>query len=225
MRLLLVEDDVMIGEGVRQGLREDGFTLDWVREGNAAERALRNNVYDGVLLDLGLPKKDGLEVLRSLRRRGERIPVLVITARDSVSNRIEGLDTGADDYITKPFDLDELAARVRAVLRRHSGHAESVIQIGPLTLNAATHEALLDGRALSLSPNEFALLEVFTTRPGIVFSRAQLEEKLYGWGQEVESNTVEVYIHNLRKKLGQGFIRNIRGVGYTIPKDVGPREV
>ncbi len=222
MRLLLIEDDVMIGEGVRQGLREEGFTLDWVREGNAAERALRNNVYDGVLLDLGLPKKDGLEVLRSLRRRGERIPVLVITARDSVSSRIEGLDSGADDYITKPFDLDELAARVRAVLRRHSGHAESIIQIGPLTLNAATHEALLEGRALSLSPNEFALLEVFTTRPGIVFSRAQLEEKLYGWGQEVESNTVEVYIHNLRKKLGQGFIKNIRGVGYTIPRDPGP---
>jgi two-component system response regulator QseB len=226
MRLLLVEDDVMIGEGVRQGLREEGFALDWVREGNAAERALRNNVYDGVLLDLGLPKKDGLEVLRSLRRRGERIPVLVITARDSVSNRVEGLDSGADDYITKPFDLDELAARVRAVLRRHSGHAESVIQVGQLTLNAATHEAMLDGQALALSPNEFALLEVFATRPGIVFSRAQLEEKLYGWGQEVESNTVEVYIHNLRKKLGQGFIRNIRGVGYTIPKDPGaPREL
>jgi two-component system response regulator QseB len=220
MRLLLVEDDVMIGEGVRQGLREDGFTLDWVREGNAAERALRTNVYDGVLLDLGLPKKDGLEVLRSLRRRGERIPVLVITARDSVSNRIEGLDTGADDYITKPFDLDELAARVRAVLRRHSGRAESLIQVGALALNAATHEATFEGRVLPLSPNEFALLEVFAGRPGIVFSRAQLEEKLYGWGQEVESNTVEVYIHNLRKKLGQGFIKNIRGVGYTIPKDL-----
>ena len=219
MRLLLVEDDVMIGEGVRQGLRLDGFALDWVREGEAAERALRNNVYDGVLLDLGLPKKDGLDVLKGLRRRGERIPVLVITARDSVSNRIEGLDLGADDYITKPFDLDELAARVRAVLRRHAGHAESVIQVGLLTLNLSTHEASLDGNPLSLSPNEFALLEVFASRPGIVFSRAQLEEKLYGWGQEVESNTVEVYIHNLRKKLGQHFIKNIRGVGYTTPRD------
>lgn len=219
MRLLLVEDDVMIGESVRQGLRQDGFALDWVREGDAAESALRNNVYDGVLLDLGLPKKDGLDVLKGLRRRGERIPVLVITARDSVSNRIEGLNQGADDYITKPFDLDELAARVRAVLRRHSGHAESVIQVGALTLNAATHEAMLDGRPLSLSPNEFALLEVFASRPGIVFSRAQLEEKLYGWGQEVESNTVEVYIHNLRKKLGQQFIKNIRGVGYTLPRE------
>jgi len=219
MRLLLVEDDVMIGEGVRQGLRQDGFALDWVREGEAAERALRNNVYDGVLLDLGLPKKDGLDVLKGLRRRGERIPVLVITARDSVSNRIEGLDQGADDYITKPFDLDELAARVRAVLRRHSGHAESVIQVGPLMLNSSTHEASLDGNPLSLSPNEFALLEVFASRPGIVFSRTQLEEKLYGWGQEVESNTVEVYIHNLRKKLGQHFIKNIRGVGYTIPRE------
>lgn len=219
MRLLLVEDDVMIGEGVRQGLRQDGFVLDWVREGDAAERALQSNVYDGVLLDLGLPKKDGLDVLKSLRRRGERTPVLVITARDSVSNRIEGLDQGADDYITKPFDLDELAARVRAVLRRHSGHAESVIQVGALVLNASTHEATLEGNALSLSPNEFALLEVFASRPGIVFSRAQLEEKLYGWGQEVESNTVEVYIHNLRKKLGQHFIKNIRGVGYTIPRE------
>lgn len=219
MRLLLVEDDVMIGEGVRQGLRQDGFALDWVREGEAAESALRNNVYDGVLLDLGLPRKDGLDVLKGLRRRGERIPVLVITARDSVSNRIEGLDQGADDYITKPFDLDELAARVRAVLRRHSGHAESVIQVGSLMLNSSTHEASLDGNPLSLSPNEFALLEVFASRPGIVFSRAQLEEKLYGWGQEVESNTVEVYIHNLRKKLGQHFIKNIRGVGYTIPRE------
>jgi two-component system response regulator QseB len=219
MRLLLVEDDMMIGEGVRQGLRQEGFALDWVREGEAAERALRNNVYDGVLLDLGLPKKDGLDVLKGLRRRGERIPVLVITARDSVSNRIEGLDQGADDYITKPFDLDELAARVRAVLRRHAGHAESVIQVGLLTLNSSTHEASLDGNPLSLSPNEFALLEVFAGRPGIVFSRAQLEEKLYGWGQEVESNTVEVYIHNLRKKLGQHFIKNIRGVGYTIPRE------
>jgi len=219
MRLLLVEDDMMIGEGVRQGLRQEGFALDWVREGEAAEHALRNNVYDGVLLDLGLPKKDGLDVLKGLRRRGERIPVLVITARDSVSNRIEGLDQGADDYITKPFDLDELAARVRAVLRRHAVHAESVIQVGLLTLNLSTHEASLDGNPLSLSPNEFALLEVFASRPGIVFSRAQLEEKLYGWGQEVESNTVEVYIHNLRKKLGQHFIKNIRGVGYTIPRD------
>ncbi len=219
MRLLLVEDDVMIGEGVRQGLRLDGFALDWVREGEAAERALRNNVYDGVLLDLGLPKKDGLDVLKGLRRRGQRIPVLVITARDSVSNRIEGLDQGADDYITKPFDLDELAARVRAVLRRHAGHAESVVQVGSLMLNSSTHEASLDGNPLSLSPNEFALLEVFASRPGIVFSRIQLEEKLYGWGQEVESNTVEVYIHNLRKKLGQHFIKNIRGVGYTIPRE------
>jgi two-component system response regulator QseB len=220
MRLLLVEDDVMIGEGVRQGLRQDGFAVDWVREGVSAERALGNKVYDGVLLDLGLPRKDGLEVLKSLRRGGDNIPVLVITARDSVSNRVEGLNVGADDYITKPFDLDELAARVRAVLRRQAGRAESVVQVGGLTLNAAAHEASLDGKPLSLSPNEFALLEVFASRPGIVFSRDQLEEKLYGWGQEVESNTVEVYIHNLRKKLGQGFIKNIRGVGYTIPKDV-----
>jgi len=220
MRLLLVEDDLMIGESVQQGLRQDGFAVDWVREGNAAEVALDGRIYDGVLLDLGLPRKGGLEVLKSLRSRGMKIPVLVVSARDSVGNRVEGLNLGADDYITKPFDLDELAARVRAVLRRHSGRAEGVLKVGPLMLDPSTHEAEIEGRKLVLSPNEFALLEVFMSRPDIVFSRGQLEQKLYGWGQEVESNTVEVFIHSLRKKIGSHFIRNIRGVGYTVPREL-----
>jgi len=220
MRLLLVEDDSMIGESVQQGLRQDGFAVDWVRDGSAAEVALDASVYDGVLLDLGLPRKGGLDVLKALRSRGKKIPVLVVSARDSVSNRVEGLNLGADDYIIKPFDLDELAARVRAVLRRHSGRAEGVIRVGPLIIDPATHVAELDGRKLSLSPNEFALLEVFMSRPDMVFSREQLEQKLYGWGQEAVSNTVEVFIHSLRKKIGSHFIRNIRGVGYTVPRDI-----
>lgn len=208
----------MIGESVRLGLRRDGFTLDWVRDGRAAELALGNAVYDLLLLDLGLPKKDGLEVLKTLRRNGNRMPVLVLTARDSVGDRIKGLDSGADDYLVKPFALDELSARIRALLRRQAGRAESVIQYGELTLNPATREVSYLGRALSLSARELALLEALLDRPGAVLSREQLEEKLYGWDEEVESNTVEVYIHSLRKKLGQDFIKNIRGVGYMVPK-------
>jgi two-component system, OmpR family, response regulator len=218
MRLLLVEDDSMIGESVRQGLRQDGFTVDWVRDGNGAELALHNEVYELLVLDLGLPKKDGLNVLKTLRHRGNRIPVLILTARDTVADRVKGLDAGADDYLVKPFDLDELAARIRALLRRQSGRAEPAIQFGDLYLNPATHEVKFQGNPLSLSAREFSLLEVFLDRPGVVFSREQLEEKLYGWGEEVESNTVEVYIHALRRKLGQEFIKNVRGVGYMVPK-------
>jgi len=218
MRLLLVEDDSMIGESVRQGLRQDGFTVDWVQDGRAAELALRNEVYDLLVLDLGLPKKDGLEVLKTLRLRGNRIPVLILTARDSVADRVKGLDSGADDYLVKPFDLDELAARIRALLRRQSGRADPAIQFGDLLLNPATHEVTFRGKPLTLSAREFSLLEVFLDRPGAVLSREQLEEKLYGWGEEVESNTVEVYIHALRRKLGQDFIKNVRGVGYMVPR-------
>jgi two-component system response regulator QseB len=218
MRLLLVEDDAMIGESVRLGLRRDGFTVDWVRDGRAAELALANDVYDLLLLDLGLPKKDGIEILTSLRRGGNRMPVLILTARDSVGDRIKGLDTGADDYMVKPFDLDELSARIRALLRRHAGRADTVIYCGELMLNPATREATLSGRALILSARELAVLEALLDRPGAVLSREQLEEKLYGWDEEVESNAVEVYIHGLRKKLGADFIKNIRGVGYMIPK-------
>ena len=216
MRLLLVEDDPMIGEGVRKGLRQDGFTIDWVRDGPAAELAAANDVYDLIVLDLGLPRKDGLDVLAALRRKGNSVPVLILTARDAVADRIKGLDAGADDYVLKPFDLDELAARIRALLRRRAGRADAVIEHGELTLNTSTREATLRGKEVALSAREFALLEALLERPGAILSRAQLEERLYGWGEEIESNTIEVYIHSLRRKLGPGFIRTVRGVGYGI---------
>lgn len=218
MRLLLVEDDSMIGESVRKGLRQDGFTVDWVQDGRSAESALECGTYDLLLLDLGLPRKSGLEVLKSLRQRRNPIPVLVLTARDAVTDRVTGLDAGADDYLVKPFDLEELAARIRALLRRQSGRTDSIIRHGELTLNPATHEVHLQGNPVMLSAREFSLLEAFLDRPGAVLSRVQLEEKLYGWDDEIESNTVEVYIHALRKKLGAGLIKNVRGVGYMIPK-------
>jgi len=218
MRVLLVEDDTMVGESVRKGLRQEGFAVDWVEDGRAAELALDTGVYDLMLLDLGLPKKSGMDVLTALRQKKSALPVILITARDAVADRVRGLDAGADDYLVKPFDLDELAARVRALARRRTGNAESVLRHGALSLNPATHEAAFDGRALTLSGREFALLQALTERPGAVLSRAQLEEKLYGWSEEVGSNTVEVYIHALRKKLGTDFIKTVRGVGYTVPK-------
>ncbi len=208
----------MIGESVRKGLQQDGFAVDWVQDGRAAELALETHPYDTLLLDLGLPRKDGLEVLASLRRRGNPIPILVLTARDAVADRVKGLDAGADDYLVKPFDLEELAARIRALHRRKSGRADPVIRVGKLILNPATHEVSLDGKSIPLSAREFGLLHALVERPGAVLSRAQLEEKLYGWDHEVESNTVEVYIHSLRRKLGAGFILNVRGVGYMVPK-------
>ncbi|MDB5727289.1 MAG: response regulator transcription factor [Noviherbaspirillum sp.] len=218
MRLLLVEDDAMIGESVCKGLRQDGFAVDWVRDGRAGESALDDHAHALLLLDLGLPKKEGLEVLKTLRQKGNAIPVLILTARDAVADRVAGLDAGADDYLVKPFDLEELGARIRALLRRRSGRAEAVIRYGGLTLNPATHEAAMDGQPLSLSAREFALLEALLDRPGAVLSVAQLQEKIYGWDDEIGSNTIEVYVHALRKKLGAGFIRNVRGVGYMIPK-------
>ncbi|AMO96724.1 response regulator [Collimonas fungivorans] len=218
MRLLLVEDDLMVGEAVRKGLRQDGFAVDWVQDGAAALSALAQEDYQLLLLDLGLPKKNGLEVLKSLRAGGNRIPVLILTARDSISDRVAGLDGGADDYLVKPFDLEELAARIRALLRRQSGRAEPLIELGQLTLNPATHEVLLEGRQVNLSAREFALLRAFLDRPGVVLSRAQLEEKMYGWDDSIESNAVEVYIHALRKKLGSNFIKNVRGIGYMVAK-------
>jgi two-component system response regulator QseB len=216
MRLLLVEDDTMIGEAVRMGLRKQGLAVDWVQDGVAARSALSTESFDLVLLDLGLPKMDGLQVLKWLRGTGSKVPVLILTARDSVQDRIRGLDAGADDYIVKPFDFDELAARVRAVLRRQSGRAENVVEHLGVTLDAASHAVTRDGEAVNLSHREFALLEALLERPGQVLSRAQLEERLYGWGEEVESNAVEVHIHNLRKKLGADYIQNVRGVGYRV---------
>ena len=216
MRLLLVEDDAMIGASVQKGLRQDGFSVDWVRDGGAAETALAANRYELLLLDLGLPRKSGDEVLRSLRRSGNDIPTLIITARDAVSDRIAGLDQGADDYIVKPFDLDELAARIRAVHRRHAGRADSVVRLGEVTLDTATHRVTLRGNEVQLSARELALLEALLDRPGAILSRAQLEERIYGWGEEIESNAVEVYVHSLRKKLGAEFIKTVRGVGYVL---------
>jgi len=217
MRVLLVEDDPMIGKSVQQGLRQDGHTVDWVRDARAAELALATTNYEMLLLDLGLPGKSGLELLAQIRRAAHRIPVLVITARDSVADRILGLDSGADDYLVKPFDLDELGARMRAVLRRHAGRADPVIALGDLRMNPATHEVTRNGQPIVLSAREFALLQALLEQPGVPLSRARLEERLYGWGEEVESNAVEVYIHSLRRKLGAECIRNIRGVGYLVP--------
>ncbi len=218
MRLLLVEDDNMIGEAVRAGLRQEGFTVDWVRDAEQGDVALRTEPYALLLLDLGLPRKNGLAWLRELRRRGEATPVLVITARDAVADRIAGLDGGADDYLVKPFDLDELAARVRAVLRRHGGRAAPLLQHGELTLDPATRQATWKGQPVALSAREYALLAALLERPGAILSRAQLEQRLYGWGEEVESNAVEVHIHHLRRKLGADTIRNVRGLGYTLAK-------
>lgn len=218
MRLLLVEDDRMIGASVQNGLRQDGYTVDWVRDGAAAELAIANGVYELILLDLGLPRKSGLELLAGLRKKGLSLPVLVITARDSVADRVKGLDAGADDYLVKPFDLDELSARIRALIRRQGGRASPLIEHGPLTLNPATHEFFLNSAPINLSGREFALLHALLERPGVPLSRAQLEERIYGWDEEVESNTVEVYIHSLRRKLGAEWIRNVRGVGYRVPE-------
>ncbi len=216
MRLLLVEDDEMIAAAMQDGLRQGGYSVDWARDGREAELALAGAPYDLLLLDLGLPRKSGLEVLRAARARGNTVPVLIVTARDAVSDRVEGLDAGADDYLVKPFDLDELSARVRALLRRRGGRAEPLLRHRSLTLNPATHEVTLEGKPLALSGRELAILQALLERPGALLSRSQLEEKVYGWGEEVESNTIEVYIHSLRRKLGPGFIRTVRGVGYGI---------
>lgn len=218
MRVLLIEDDLMIGESVRTALRQDGFAVDWTRDGKSADLALQTERYDMVLLDLGLPSRDGLEVLRALRARKDRTPVLIVTARDTVQERVRGLDAGADEYLVKPFDLDELAARMRSLLRRSAGRAEPVIEHLEVAFNPATREVTLRRKPVALSARELAVLEALLERPGAVLSRAQLEERLYGWGEEVESNAVEVYIHGLRRKLGLDFIRTVRGVGYMVPK-------
>lgn len=218
MRLLLVEDDPMIGRNIQTGLRHDGYSVDWVQDGIAAETALADDVYELLLLDLGLPRKSGLEVIKSLRRQKNAIPILVLTARDAVSDRVTGLDTGADDYLVKPFDLDELSARIRALLRRSAGRTETVLEHGSLRLNPVSHEVWLEGKPVNLSKREFTLLRILMEKPGGPLSRSQLEDRLYGWGEEVESNAVEVYIHGLRQKLGSHWIVNIRGIGYMIPK-------
>ena len=218
MRLLLVEDDAMIGEIVLQVLRGEHYAVDWVRDGPMADEALKSEQYDLVLLDLGLPRRDGLEVLRALRSRRNTVPVLVATARDAVDDRIAGLDAGADDYVVKPYDTDELLARVRALLRRSAGRGEPVFEHKGVSLNPATREATLNGLPVSLSAREWAVLEPLLARPGVVLSRAQLEEKLFSWKDDVSSNAVEVYIHGVRKKLGADLIHTVRGLGYVVPK-------
>lgn len=217
MRLLLVEDDIMIGEAIRAGLRKDGFAVDWVHDGETAEAVLHTEPFDLLLLDLGLPRKGGLAVLTALRQRGDALPVIILTARDAVCDRVQGLDAGADDYLVKPFDLDELAARIRALLRRKSGRSAPAVEHLGVVLDPATHTVRRDGQDIALSPKEFALLQVLMERPGTILSRTRIEERLYGWGQEVESNAVEVHIHGLRRKLGADFVLNVRGVGYRVP--------
>ncbi|HQY29244.1 MAG TPA: response regulator transcription factor [Burkholderiaceae bacterium] len=218
MRVLLVEDDRMIGQAVQTALRQDGYAVDWVRDADTADTALATGGFDLVLLDLGLPGRDGVALLRAVRARRDATPVLIVTARDDVHDRVSGLDAGADDYLVKPFDLDELGARMRALLRRSAGRGESVFEHRGVRVDPSTREVSRDGEAITLSPREFAVLEALMLRPGAVLSRAQLEDRLYGWGESVESNAVEVYIHGLRRKLGHDFIQNVRGVGYFVPK-------
>ncbi|HTC43894.1 MAG TPA: response regulator transcription factor [Steroidobacteraceae bacterium] len=218
MRVLLVEDDRMIAEAVRTALNQDGHVTDWMADGAAAHSALSHSRFDIVLLDLGLPRKDGLTVLRQLRERGDSTPVIIITARDDVRSRISGLDSGADDYLVKPFDLDELAARMRVAVRRSAGRGDPIIEHGELRLNPVTREVHRAGAPVTLSAKEFAVLEALLMRPGAVLSRAQLEDRLYGFDEAVESNAVEVYVHALRRKLGSEAIRTQRGAGYFVPR-------
>jgi two-component system response regulator QseB len=216
MRLLLIEDDRMIGESVQEALRGAGYVVDWARDGNEGELSLLADVYDLILLDLGLPRKAGLTLLREFRKKGSTVPVLILTARDAIDNKIEGLDAGADDYLTKPFDLEELAARVRALLRRRAGQAQPVFAHLDLEVDPAAHRASQRGEPLALSPREFALLHTLIEMPTKVFSRTELEDKLYGWGDEVGSNTIEVHVHTLRRKIGVDAIVTVRGVGYRM---------
>jgi two-component system response regulator QseB len=216
MRVLLIEDDPMIGSAVRTGLADAGFTVDWVTDGRAAELALKAGGHDVAVLDLGLPRQDGMSVLAAARAVGNRTPVLIATARDGVADRIAGLDAGADDYIVKPFDLDELVARIRAVWRRHAGASSPVLVSGEIALDLVRHVVTRSGQPVELSAREFEVLEALMRRPGAVLSRRQLEEAVYGWGEEVASNAIEVHLHHLRRKLGADAIRNVRGVGYRI---------
>ena len=218
MRILLVEDDPMIGDSISHALKGNGYAVDWAKDGATAEESLAAQPYHLLLLDLGLPKQSGLALLKKIRRRGETLPVMILTARDAVADRVEGLDAGADDYLVKPFALEELEARMRAVIRRKGGTATPVMEYGHITLNPATKELAYHGKTLLLSAREYALMHALMESPGKVVSRPELEEKLYGWNEEVSSNAVEVHIHALRKKLGNDLIRNIRGLGYLVTK-------
>jgi DNA-binding response OmpR family regulator len=216
MRILVIEDDAMIGKAVCDGLGGAGYSVDWVQDGRAAEVALGHRQHDLAVLDLGLPRQGGMAVLEKARAQGNPVPVLIATARDALADRIAGLNAGAGDYVLKPFDLDELVARIRAILRRHAGGATTVLKSGPLKLDQARKSITLDDQPVALSAREFALLEILMLRPGAVVSRQKLEESLYGWGDEVGSNAVEVHLHHLRRKIGSSLIRNVRGVGWRV---------
>lgn len=219
MRILVVEDDALLGDAVQAGLRQAGYAVDWVRDGAQASHALASEPYAAVVLDLGLPRRSGLDVLRGLRQQEQQLPVLILTARDTVQDRIQGLDAGADDYLIKPFDLGELAARLRALLRRAHGYTHPCLQVGGVELDPAAHRVTYQGAAVELSAREFTVLHTLLLAAGRVLSRAQLEESLYAWGEEVESNAVEVHIHHLRRKLYPELIQTVRGVGYLLPRD------
>ena len=218
MRLLLIEDDPMIGASLKRGLADTGIAVDWCTNGSDGVAALTTSQYGVVLLDLGLPGMSGLEILKTMRREKNATPVIVITARDEIETRIAGLDLGADDYIVKPFEFDELTARIRAVLRRQGGHASSIVESGGVRLDLASHEVAYRGVTEVLPAREFALLHALVERPGTILSRAQIEDRLYGWGEEVESNAIDVLIHYIRRKFGKDIIRNVRGAGWMISK-------
>jgi two-component system response regulator QseB len=216
MRILLVEDDAALGQATQAALRLEGYAVDWLRDGQHADDALRSDSFDAVVLDLGLPRKDGLDVLSALRSRGDSTPVLCLTARDTLQDRVTGLDRGADDYLIKPFDLDELNARLRALMRRSAGRAVNWVECGALRMDVSGHQVQLDGQAVDLSAREFAILTTLLESAGRVVSRERLEDSLYGWDQEISSNALEVHIHHLRKKLGSGWIQTVRGAGYRL---------
>jgi two-component system OmpR family response regulator/two-component system response regulator QseB len=218
MKILLAEDDQLLGSGLRTGLRQAGFQVDWVRDGAAAQREIEESDYDAVVLDLGLPLRDGLDVLRQARKRGKKLPILVLTARDTVAQRIQGLDSGADDYVIKPVDLNELSARLRALVRRAHGQPTPTLQAAAIELCPAARGVTYRGQAVELSSREFDLLHLLMLNAGRVLTRAQLERQLYSWGDEIESNAIEVHIHHLRRKLGPGVIQTVRGVGYMLSR-------
>jgi two-component system OmpR family response regulator/two-component system response regulator QseB len=218
MRILLAEDDPQLGDGLRAGLRQRGFRVDWVRDGEAADRELRSAAYEAAVLDLGLPRMDGLDVLASVRRARVTVPILVLTARDGVPDRVRGLDIGADDYIVKPIDLDELAARLRALVRRAHGQPQEGLSVHGVTLDPAARTVQQGGEIVAMSAREFDVLHALMLNVGRVLSREQIEQHVYSWGQEVESNAIEVHIHHLRRKLGSPFIQTVRGVGYLVPR-------
>jgi DNA-binding response OmpR family regulator len=221
LRILLVEDDALLGDGIRAGLKLADYAVDWVRDGEAGRHALLDHDYDACVLDLGLPRRDGLTLLKEVRSRGSQLPVLVLTARDTSADKVAGLDAGADDYLTKPFDLAELQARLRALMRRAGGAAAPVLEHAGVVLEPASKRVMQAGKPIPLSAREYALLHDLLSHKNHIRTRAQLEESLYAWGEEAESNTVEVYIHHLRKKLGADFIRTVRGLGYQLGESAG----